>query len=115
MSGQRYGRSQVAREASDYYNALPIEERRKLAPLLENYRQMGLAEAADGLHALLRRTDARIRGISTEPSPSGHRLYVNDARTILVTFWDSGEMTVAMREDPGAIWGPPIDLTEDRP
>lgn len=34
-----------AQEASDYFNALPIEQRRKLAPLLEDYRRLGIEEA----------------------------------------------------------------------
>lgn len=58
-----YTPSRAAAEASDYFNALPIEERKKLAPLLEHYRQMGLAECGDVLRAELRRIDNRIRGI----------------------------------------------------
>jgi hypothetical protein len=56
-----YTPSVAAREASDYFNSLPAEERQKLAPLLEHYRQMGLAEMNDGLRQLQRRTDARIK------------------------------------------------------
>ena len=41
MTERRY----TAREASDYFNSLPIEQRRKLAPLLEDYRLMGMQEA----------------------------------------------------------------------
>lgn len=63
MTSRSYVPSDAAREASDYYNALPFEERRKLAPLLEHYRQMGLAEAADRFRGSLSRVDARIRDI----------------------------------------------------
>jgi hypothetical protein len=58
-----YTPTAAAREASDYFNSLPFAERKKLAPLLEHYRQMGLAEMNDGLRQLQRRTDARIRDL----------------------------------------------------
>lgn len=64
MSGWgAYTPSDAAREASDYFNSLPFEEREKLAPLLDNYRQMGLAEASAHLHRDLRIIDDRIRAI----------------------------------------------------
>ena len=49
-----------AKEASDYFNSLPFEQRKKLAPLLENYRQMGIAEALDVMATAKRKLDARI-------------------------------------------------------
>jgi hypothetical protein len=55
--------SDAARKASDYFNALPQEEREKLAPLLEHYRQMGLAEAHVTVDAATRQIDVRIRRI----------------------------------------------------
>jgi hypothetical protein len=45
MSRDLYVGSEKSKAASDYFNSLPQEERAKLAPLLEHYRQMGLAEA----------------------------------------------------------------------
>jgi hypothetical protein len=39
-------------EASDYYNSLPFEERARLAPLLEEYRLLGMREVADSLSVL---------------------------------------------------------------
>jgi hypothetical protein len=55
--------SAAAQEASDYYNALPYEERRKLAPLLDHYRQMGLAEAEREIAKVTRFIGARVQGI----------------------------------------------------
>ena len=39
--------------------------------------------------------------------------WVNSDRTVLVTRYDSGLMTVALREDSGAVWGPPITVREE--
>lgn len=62
-SQSSYVPSEAAMDASDYYNALPFEEKQKLAPLLEHYRQMGLAEVQDNLRKEVRRIDDRIRRI----------------------------------------------------
>ncbi len=32
---------------------------------------------------------------------------------ILVEVWDSGPPTLAIRQDPGQTWGPPIDAAKD--
>lgn len=58
-----YHESDAAKAASAYFNSLPFEERQKLAPLLDHYRQMGLAEAFDYHEAARLRIQARIRGI----------------------------------------------------
>jgi hypothetical protein len=42
-----------------------------------------------------------------------YRLWVNRDRTVLVRLWDSGKMEIATRPDPGAVWGPPMELTEE--
>ena len=42
-----------------------------------------------------------------------YRLFVNADSTVLVRFWENGTVEVALREDRGAVWGPPIPLTED--
>jgi hypothetical protein len=55
--------SEEAVAGSAYYNSLPREERRKLAPLLEHYRQLGLAEAAGHQRAALAHAKERIRRI----------------------------------------------------
>lgn len=55
--------SDAANEAGDYFNALPTDERLKLAPLLEHYRQMGLAEAYEEMRRLAQRTRNRIDAI----------------------------------------------------
>lgn len=52
--------------------------------------------------------------MSGQPEPD-YRLYVNAKRTIYVRFWKTGKVEVAMRDDPGHIWGPPVPLREDRP
>ena len=39
----------VAEQASAYFNSLPIEQRKRLAPLLEDYRRMGIEEALRGM------------------------------------------------------------------
>lgn len=52
--------SDAAKTAGEYFNALPREERAKLAPLLEHYRQMGVAEARDEIRVMARKLDERI-------------------------------------------------------
>lgn len=44
-----------------------------------------------------------------------YRLWVNEARTVLVTLWSSGVMTVATRETPAHTWGPPVTVVEEKP
>lgn len=44
----------------------------------------------------------------------GYRLWVNDARTLLVRLFDEGTIEVARRDDPSHTWGPPMRLTEER-
>jgi hypothetical protein len=63
MADLRFAPSLAAKEASDYFNSLPYEEREKLAPLLDHYRQMGLAEAFDRMQAAARNVGDRIIGI----------------------------------------------------
>ncbi|MBA2706563.1 MAG: hypothetical protein H0U59_01995 [Gemmatimonadaceae bacterium] len=41
------------------------------------------------------------------------RIWVSPQRTVLVTLWESGQMTVATRTDPAATWGPPSYLAEE--
>jgi hypothetical protein len=36
--------------------------------------------------------------------------WIDGERTVLVTQYDDGTMTVATREHPAAIWGPPITV-----
>lgn len=62
-NNQAYVGSIASREASDYFNALPQEQRGKLAPLLEQYRQMGLAEARAEIQQVIRTIDSRVAGI----------------------------------------------------
>jgi hypothetical protein len=63
---RNYTPSPAAREASDYFNSLPREQRKKLAPLLDNYRQMGLAEAAAAHRNTSTKIRQRIRGIQND-------------------------------------------------
>jgi hypothetical protein len=42
-----------------------------------------------------------------------YRLWVNEARTVLVRVWASGLTEVSVREDAGDTWGPPIRVTEE--
>jgi hypothetical protein len=37
--------------------------------------------------------------------------WVNADRTVLVSRYPDGTMEVATREEPGAIWGPPVVVT----
>lgn len=63
-----YFESPAAKASSDYLNSLPIEQRRMLAPVLEHYRQMGLAEAADTMRAGLAKVTERANQIKrTQP------------------------------------------------
>jgi hypothetical protein len=43
-----------------------------------------------------------------------YQLWVNDERTVLVRLWASGELEVALRQEPDAIWGPPITVKPER-
>lgn len=43
-----------------------------------------------------------------------YRLWVNEERTMLVRLWSGGGMEVATRSVPGAVWGPPVMLVEER-
>lgn len=56
----------AAREASEYFNSLPIEQRRKLAPLLEDYRRLGIEEAMRDILSVQRRLNDRARRIVAE-------------------------------------------------
>jgi hypothetical protein len=62
MSNQ-FAPSDAAVKASDYFNTLPREQRAGLAPLLEHYRQMGIAEARRDLQRVLTGLDCRVREI----------------------------------------------------
>ena len=42
--------------------------------------------------------------------PDGYRLWVNDARTLLVRQWAEGLVEVAERDNPNMTWGPPKTL-----
>jgi hypothetical protein len=37
-------------------------------------------------------------------------LWVNEERTVLVRWYQDNTMEVCTREEPGAIWGPPIKV-----
>lgn len=51
-----------------------------------------------------------------EPPPGAdHRLYVNFERTLLVRIYPaSGRVEAAKRDHENQIWGPPIELEEER-
>jgi hypothetical protein len=44
---------------------------------------------------------------------SDYRLWVNADRTVLVRMWSNGEVEVCVRENPDAVWGPPVRVVED--
>lgn len=44
---------------------------------------------------------------------SDYTLLVNEERTVLVTIWDSGTVTVATREETADVWGPPVVVREE--
>jgi hypothetical protein len=48
----------------------------------------------------------------TDASPNP-RQWVNLSRTVLVTLWPDGTMTVARREQEGDVWGPPTEVVEE--
>lgn len=43
-----------------------------------------------------------------------YRLWVNEARTVLVRLWKSGTVEVATRETYAHTWGPPISCDEEK-
>jgi hypothetical protein len=57
-------RNAQMKAASDYFNALPFEQRKALAPLLENYRQMGIDEAIRDLEPVMRKLRDRSRSLA---------------------------------------------------
>ena len=44
---------------------------------------------------------------------NGGKIWMNEDRTVLVRLWGSGRMHVATRDEPDAVWGPPVELKED--
>jgi hypothetical protein len=47
------------------------------------------------------------------------RIFTNRERTVLVTIWPTalpgGEIVeVALRDEPGEVWGPPVTVQEER-
>ena len=42
-----------------------------------------------------------------------NRVWVNEARTVLVEMWPDGTVTVATRENPSDTWGPPVTVKEE--
>ena len=51
--------------------------------------------------------------MSSEQTPKD-RLWVNEARTVLVRLWATGTVEVATRETPAHTWGPPVLCAEER-
>jgi len=47
-------------------------------------------------------------------SNDGYRLWVNEARTVLVRLWDDGTLELATRESSEHVWGPPMVLKEEK-
>jgi hypothetical protein len=47
--------------------------------------------------------------------PEGYHLWVNEERTVLVRLWPNGRVEVALRPSPEATWGPPVQVTEEKP
>jgi hypothetical protein len=43
-----------------------------------------------------------------------HRLFVNEERTVLITVWPDGTMTVALRDSSSGVWGPPVVMREEK-
>ncbi len=50
-----------AQAASEYFNSLPIEQKRKLSPLLEEYRRQGLRTAYDEVAKAHRASERKVR------------------------------------------------------
>jgi hypothetical protein len=42
------------------------------------------------------------------------RTFVSEDRCTMVTIWPSGSMHVATRPLPGATWGPPVTVVEEK-
>jgi hypothetical protein len=43
-----------------------------------------------------------------------YKIWANAESTVLVRMWASGNVEVSLRDEPGAIWGPPIKMEEER-
>lgn len=46
--------------------------------------------------------------------PDGYRIWVNEARTILIWMWESGKVEVATRNSPDQIWSIPVEMEEEK-
>lgn len=51
----------AAQAASEFFNSLPIDQRRKLSPLLEEYRRQGLRTAYDEVAKAHRASERKVR------------------------------------------------------
>lgn len=52
--------------------------------------------------------------VSSVSKERDYRLWVNEEKTVLVTFWRGGSVTVATRETPAHTWGPPVYCEEEQ-
>lgn len=43
-----------------------------------------------------------------------YRLWVNEARTVLVRMWSDGTVEVSVRETSAHTWGPPIAMIQEK-
>lgn len=43
-----------------------------------------------------------------------YRLYVSEERTAMVRIWHNGQAELCLRDEDGAIWGPPVSLSLER-
>lgn len=39
-----------------------------------------------------------------------HAMWIDKEQTVMFTVWANGEATVAFRDTPDDVWGPPLDL-----
>jgi hypothetical protein len=51
---------------------------------------------------------------SLMPETTTYELWVDEGGTVLVRRWSDGSIEVSTRPDPGAIWGPPVQVFPER-
>lgn len=71
MSVNLWVESQAAKDASDYFNSLPREQKVRLIPLLEEYRRRGHLEAREKVANALGAMDDQRRRVSSLVTAAG--------------------------------------------
>ena len=73
-------------------------------------RWLGVPTITDELLDAIERHMEELTGRHT----MNYRLFVSDDRTVLVRLWEDGEVEASLRPADAPIWGPPIQMHEEK-